>query len=224
MNNTEFYGHGLSKIELESRALTIDPAHRERESDYLDTRWFDYHAMHPTEATYLFAHHYREQSRAYHEKYVDLRTADQHRAFAPNDIFMSRDKTAMWIARGTADSLGIPYDFMMRFSGQRAYQQLYRGFPRPNQLYSEEFLIDLKEAWRERLTVSMVYSKAPGMRASEHSGTSDQLRHVAFVCAQIKRRPPPHTGLLRRFFKEDVLAPNLVRDHFPVDEISRSME
>lgn len=224
MKTVDYFGQGLSKAELESRALKIDPDHREKEGDLMDTRWFDYHDLHPTEATYLFAHHYREQFKLYHETYVDVRTADEGRAFAPKDIFMGRELTAMWIARGTADSLGIPYDFITRYSGLRAYRQLYRGFPRPNQLYSEEFLIDLKDAWRERLATSMCYSRAPGLRASTHAGTPDQLRHVAFVCQQIKRRPAPHTGLLRRMFREDVLAPKLVRDHFPVDEIDRAVE
>lgn len=220
----EFFDQRLQKIELETRALKLDPEVRADEASLMDTRWFDYHALHPTEATYLYAHHYREHFRIHIETYVDIRTADIRRAFTPDDIFESRDLTAMWRARAMADSLGIPYPFVLRFASKRAYTQLQRGYPRPNQLYSEEFVIDLKAAWEEGCATTLRYSRVEGMRASEHRGTPDQKRHVAWVIAQIKRRPAPHHNLLRRMFREDVLSPKLVGDHFPLDEIERALE
>src|SRR6185369_17957189 len=87
----EFVGHDLSAKMCELRGMKIDPAHREGEADLMRSRWFDYIRMHPVHATYLYAHHYKEQTRKFCETYVDLRTADDAQAFFPEDIFLSRD-------------------------------------------------------------------------------------------------------------------------------------
>lgn len=218
----EFVGRDLDACTYEVLGLKIDPTHREGEADLVHSRWFDYGRMHPVKATYLFAHHYKAQTHKFFETYIDIRTADDARAFTPDDVFYSRDLTGMWLARRAADKLGLPYEFVMEFAMHSFVNKLFHRFPRPNQLYSEEFLLDLQDAWRERLNTSLCFAKDPMFRASNWRADLLQARHVKFVIDQIKSRPTPHAGLLARAFREEVLTPRLLGFNFPEAEIERA--
>lgn len=216
----EYFGSNLDRKAYEMRSLKIDPMHREGEADLIRSRWFDYARLLPAQATYLFAHHYQEQARRWCVAHVDARTAEEARPFTPDDIFMSRDMTAMWLARRCADAHGIPYDFALHFAQDRALNRLHHRFPRPNQLYGEEFELDLADAWKASLQWSIRYSKELQFRASNYTGSPNQVRHVAFVIGQLKSRQAPHHNTLGRMFNEDVLNPALAAQAFAPEVIS----
>lgn len=219
----DYFGCDLDRKAYEMRSLKIDPAHREGEADLVQSRWFDYSRLLPAQATYLFAHHYKEQTRRFVEEFIDIRTAEKFRAFTPNDIFMGRDMTAMWLARRIPDKYGIPYEFAMRFAQKRAIERAYHRLPRPNQLYGEEYELDLRDAWNDALTWALRYSREPNFKASASTGSPVQKRHQAFVIGQIKSRPTPHHNLLGRMFHEDVLNPQMAADEFPEDTLPRAI-
>jgi hypothetical protein len=221
--DTTYYGSGMTPREYELRAMKVDALHREDEAGLIQSRWFDYSALHPAQATYLYADLYKQQTLSFAESYIDIRTAADARAFVPDDIFMSRDMTGMWLARRAADALGMPYEFALQFAEQRALNRLFRHFARPNQLYGEEFEIDLTAAWQESLGRSLRYSRSASFLASAFRGSLVQQRHAAFVMAQIKRRALPHHNLLARMFREDVLSPALVEGHFEETQISAAV-
>ena len=183
------------------------------------TRWFDYRDMHPVAATYLFAHFYVEQTRKFYIQNVDIRTVEDARAFTPDDIFMSRDLTSMWLARRAADELGLPYPFVLQFAQSRFLSRLQHRLPRPNQLYGEEFEIDVAAAWTERLGCQLTYSTQPRYKASAWARQLSQAQHVKFVVQQVKRRPGPHHRILARLFNEDVLAAHLIKNQFSQKEL-----
>lgn len=205
----DYIGQGIPRGQGELLALGIDPIHRDGEADLVQSRWFDYHDLHPTEATYLFAHHYVQQTRAFYEHTVDERTSEEVRGFLPNDIFKSRDLTSMWLARRAADAAGVPYPFVLRFAHARALDRHYRSFPRPNQLYGEEFELDMIDAWKEQLARQLTFSSLPHFQAAAYGGEAIQDKHVAFVISQVNARHGPKGGLLARCFKEGILAPTL---------------
>ena len=216
---TEYFGSTLSPKENEIRSLRIDPFHRECEASLIASRWFDYSQLHPTQATYLYAHIYKRQTRVFCETYVDARTVDESRAFANSDVFQSTDKAGMWLARGAADSLGIKYDFVMWFAQERAINRTYKSFPRPNQLYGEEFEMDLEIAWKESLARSMCYSREERYLAKNYKGSVWQKRHVRFVIDQIKARPAPHVNLLARMISQGILNTDMLENDFSFEVI-----
>jgi hypothetical protein len=193
----------------------------------MESRWFDYHDLHPALATYLYAEIYRRAVVEFNESFVDIRTAEDARAFTPDDIFLSRDLTAMWLARRAADAHGIPYDFVMQFTKHRALNRLFKRFPRPNQLYGEEFEIDLLAAWQDTLARSMRYSRSPKFKAVSQVGKSKlriQHKHEIFVVEQIKKREgkSAHVNLLARMFNEGILDKSTVLSHFEEEVISKA--
>lgn len=218
----KYFGAGQDIRHYEMRSMKIDPAHREHQADLVMSRWFDYSNLHPAQTTYLYAHLYQAQTAKFYEAFIDARTVEKARAFVPNDIFMSRDMTSMWLARAAADALGVPYDFVLQFAQARAFDRTYKSFPRPNQLYGEEFELDLAVAWKESLGCSLRYSRLPRYRVSNFVKTRPQKAHIQFVVDQIKGRALPHVNLLARMFVEDILTPVLVANHFPEATIAEA--
>lgn len=214
----DFYGHDLDKKLIEVRGLKIDPAHRANEPALMTRRWFDYRDMHPVLATYLYAHHYKEQTARYYEAMVDIRTPERARAFTPDDIFMSRDLTSMWLARASADRLSLPYPFVMRFAQARFFERAQRQFPRPNQLYGEEFEVDLLAAWKEQIGRQLTYASSPRYKAHNWCGQLAQAQHVRFVVEQVKARPAPRHRLIARLMAEDVLSYQQAASNFGAQE------
>jgi hypothetical protein len=217
-------GMDLAPDLLERRGMTIHPTHRENEADLMHSRWFDYAGMHPVAATYLYAHHYKEQTRKFCETYVDIRSAEDAKAFTPDDIWFSRDLTSMWLARREADRLGLPYEFVMEIAQQRYVDKLFHRFPRPNQLYSEEFGMELEQAWKERIARGLVWSRKPQFQAAAFRGEPAQIKHVEFLVEQIKRRTHKPEGLIARMFREGVLSHKLAEPHFEEVVIDHALE
>jgi hypothetical protein len=211
----EFEGSQLTRAELEVRGLRLDPIHREGEATLMLSRWFDYRGMHPAAATYLYAHLYKLQTHRFYAQNVDIRTVEDARAFFPDDIFMSRDLTSMWLARRAADGLGLPYPFVLQFAQERFINRLQHNFPRPNQLYGEEIERDLMEAWNARIATQLTYSKEPRYQAAAWRRTMDQAQHLQFVFSQILQRPmQSRHRLLGRLIHEGVIAPWMARGKF----------
>ena len=206
-----YFGSDLSRAQYDILGLQIDPAHRVDLPDLLRSRWFDYWALHPVQATYLFTDLYKSQVRKFSECYVDIETADEARTFAGNDIFRNREMTPMWLARSAADRVGCPYETALAFAQSRALDRTFRRFPRPNQLYGEEFEMDLKDHWVNMCGYGLQYSRSERFSASRHptfeSAPPDVKAHAAFLIKQIAARAPPRSKILGRMFKEDRLSP-----------------
>lgn len=222
----DFFGSDFDKKSLAVRSFRIHALHRAGESDLLKLRWFDQTRMCPVTATYLYAHHYKLQTAVFYETVIDIESVEDARAFSPDDIFSSRDMTAMWLARRCADSHSLPYDFVLRFAQRRALSRYAMRFPRPNQLYSEEFELDVLDEWNATLARSLRYSRQPQYLAENWKGHQDQVRHVIFVADQIRKRAPEsHIGLLARMFHEKILSPaNLPQGAFSSHTVAAALE
>lgn len=218
----EFFGSELPAKMLEVKGMKIAPEHRANEASIRRTCWFDYRGLHPVTATYLFAHHYKQQTLKFYESVVDIRTVENARAFVPDDIFMSRDITSMWLARSFADEHGIPYPFLMQFAQTRYLARAQRQFPRPNQLYGEEMEIDVVAAWREQLSRQLTYSKQRRYTMKYWKSRVEQAQHVRFLETQVKSRPAPHHRLLARLLQEDLISLPIIKDAFSQEEADKA--
>ena len=210
-----FTGDNLTQNQYEVLALGIDPTMRTGESDLYRSRWFDYADMHPSKATYLFAHLYALQVKKFYETCIDARRASEPLASAPIDVFTSKHATSFWNARRVCDAIGCPYDFALDLAQRRAIDRAMRVLPRPNQLCSEDFEIDLKDAWKEVVTRSLRYSSHKRFRMENYTGTWVQRRHVESLLGQVKSRPvESHRGLLGRLISERTLGESVLDGHF----------
>lgn len=197
LSTNRFFGSDKTRAEYLALELTkIHEQHRDT-AELLQCRWFDYRYMLPAELTYLFAAVYRSEYIAAYKRTVDIGTANSVCPFAPKDIFESRDLTSMWIARQEADRLGVKYGFFMQFVFDRFATRGWRNLPRPNQLYAEELLLDIRDAWALRCQEVMQLAESPFYLEKNYVRHPYQDEYHSWVIAQIKQRPHRHFALSR---------------------------
>lgn len=212
----DFFGnHLIDRPKLvELRAMQINPEHRQREPDLMRSRWYDYRMWHPVIATYFFAHCYKQAAQEFYARYIDARKADRVTGLSEQDCFKGRDAASLWLARGTADRLGVPYPFYLSVVGKRAFERTERRFPRPNQIYGEEVSDDVAIAWAHHIKEQIVYGRHPDFLIKNWRGTPQQGQHIQFLLHQVRQRPAPQHGVLARLLVAGVIDESLIRSYF----------
>lgn len=201
-----YYGSGKSRDEYMRLALMkIPQALRDNEAELRQQRWFDYRHLTPAEATYLFAAEYRHAYVEAYKRQRDIRTAEHIRPFAPDDIFACKELNAMWQVRQAADSIGCKYDFYLRFVFDRFAQRGWRYLPRPNQMASEELVLDIRDAWHIECAASLQVAELALYRAAAYNDTPEQNQYYDWLCMQIMQRNHPHLALARVVYDEPIL-------------------
>ena len=226
----EFLGNSLNRIELETTGLLIHPSNRIDVPGEMATRWFAYRSMHPVTATYLYAHLYKKHVVTFNERYVDIETASDARAFTPDDIFKSRDMTGMWNARACSDRVGCPYAVTLEFASKRAFERTFQRYPRPSQLYGQEFEMDLIDHWRALNSYSLTHCEdEPFTQAHQWSRQSQEppqavRDHATWLINAVKARGAPSHHLLGRLMAADVLHASWLDADFTAQEIEDAKE
>lgn len=166
---------------------------RSHETDLMTSKWWDYRFMHPTEATYLFAHHYREQYRNAFDRYFDKRQAYRRDTLAKHHDPMKNAPgavTGIWRARQFADSICCPYDLYIRWAidaRMRFWQRAY--LPRPCHLYADVVTDQVIAKWEEHLSAKFTVASHDAYKVENYAGLPDQDAHVEWVFERAKVQP-----------------------------------
>jgi hypothetical protein len=220
-----YLGHDLTAADCELLSFArVGRAHRERESTLFHRKWYDYRHLHPVKATYLFAHRYEECVRAFYVETKDKDGAGEIKVFTPADVFQSHELTGIWIARQAMDALGCRYEFGIKFAIRRFTDRGWRMFPRPNQLYGVEFLLDLQDAWRRQCAASLEMAKHPRFKNINYEWHPDQDAHHDWVVKQIKLRQNHVDRILARVFDEDLLPLGVATCHFDPKIVNQALK
>lgn len=210
----------LSSEQADLLSLKIAPEFRREEVELIPNRWWDYRLLHPTVTTYIFAGHYESMHQEWWRRYIDLRRADDQRLWNSRDIFKEKDLTAIWLARQAADRCGCPYDFFCQFALERAFRREFRHPLRPNQLYGEEFELDLVQAWQEYTDRSLVTPRSEFYRVTEYRHHPFQNQFRAWLIDRINARSAPRYRLLARLVVEGFVSHAMLDAHWP-EEVAR---
>jgi hypothetical protein len=215
IHHTTFYGKELTVADCEILALTrVDPSLRAAESLLFGRKWFDYRVFHPVQATYLFAHEYAESTKRAYARQKDIRTVAGVQGFDVEKLFENRELSAMWRARQSFDAIGCRYDFAIDFIMRRFCERGWRVCPRPNQLYAEEVVLDVRDAWQRECKAKMQIAKQERFDARRYTGHPDQKAYQAWQVDQVKTRGGNRAMLLGRLLQENVLAEAVVSAAF----------
>lgn len=195
----EFFGSDLSADDCDLLALAHIPAEaRKDEASLFDRKWFDYRHLHPVQATYLYAAQYQKAIEAIYAETKDIRTVGSIKAFEPEDIFKGRELLAFWFARQACDRVGCRYEFALRFIMRRFADRGWHIFPRPNQCYSLELVLDIQDAWKAECATKLQFPRHPRFKNPEFVGHDDQVAYRQWLIDQIKERGAHmHRGLSR---------------------------
>ena len=215
MSQPTFYGSELTVADCEMLALSrIAAPLRAAESLLYMKKWFDVRGYHPVQATYLFAHEYAQAVRRAYGRQKDVRKLDEVKGFDVASLFDSRELTAMWRARQAFDAIGCRYEYGLDLIMKRFCDRGWKVFPRPNQLYAEEVILDVRDAWRAECKAVMQLAKHERFRAEHFTGHPDQVGYQAWQIEQVKTRGGNRAMLIARLLQERVLTEQAVAEAF----------
>lgn len=195
---------------------------RDEEPKLMQTRWFDYRHLLPAQATELFALTYVDVYRELYAQMQDMRIAGRVKPLLNDEIFESPDLLPFWRARQAADSIGCKYDFYLRFAFKRFWDRGWRYLPRPNQLYGEELILDIHDAWEEAKRCVLHLARLQRFQPGHYDGHPDQDAYHAYLIEQIKSREHQHMLLSRLVFREKVLPLDRAQNAFSADVLKRA--
>jgi hypothetical protein len=210
-----FYGSELTVADCEMLALSrVTPTLRVAESLLFTRKWFDTRHLHPVQATYLFADEYRLSLHREYARQKDTRTLDKTKGFDVERLFDSRELTAMWRARQAFDAIGCRYEFALDFIMKRFCERGWGVFPRPNQLYAEEIVLDVRDAWLNQCKSVTQLAKHDRFRIQNDQKHPDQIAYRRWQIEQVKTRGGNRAMLLARLLQEDVLDDAIATEAF----------
>lgn len=207
-------------IELER----IPDSIRVQESKLYTRKWFDYRDLLPIQATQEFADCYVRVYKDYYAKTRDLGMSDsvQH-ALDTNNVRHSQSLNVLTKARQCADIIGCKYDFYLRFAFERFLHRAWRYLPRPNQLYSEELVLDARDHWSLTKKTSLQLAEKERFLVVNYTGHPDQDAYHAYLIEQVRSREHPEMSLGRVLFREKQLPVDIAESNFGRDVIERSI-
>lgn len=221
-----FKGSDKPRGACEALALQrLTPDVRALEADLFASKWHDYRLWHPTIATYYYVHCYIEAARRFCAQNNDVERAEQLKVFAVEDIFGSRDLTACVIARQHLDRIGCRYEWALSWMIKRHSDRGWMAFPRPNQLYGEELVMDIGDAWREQCAIALQIPRAAHFQVKDGAQlTPVQREYAEWICEQVRTRTVEHWRPLSRLVGEGVLSVEVARQVFGDTTVSRALK
>jgi len=220
----EYHGSSLTWDDYEMLALArISEPHRRDETALFQTKWFDYRHLHPVAATYMYADRYAQAVRDIFAQTKDRDEALAVVPFAPSDVFQCNELIGFWLARQALDRLGIRYEFALRFAMNRFALRGWSYFPRPNQLYTEELLLDTRDAWNKECAHSLQIAKHHRFTAQHYIAHRDQIDYQAWLVKQIQTREHPHRPI-SRLLSEKLISKNVINDVFGEKVLNKAMQ
>lgn len=180
----EFKGQGKTVAEYDRIALSlIKPSHLKIEDELFGTKWFDYRMLHPTEATFYFAHVYLQILREQWARDVDYREAEHRASLPDNRVIFKEPKAAnnWWKARQAADACGARYSVFIRgifvYARDNGWSQWHGAnlaqnrniYPPPGFMAHGKLLEAGIEAWQNEAAAYMQRYDSPLLRADSNA-------------------------------------------------------
>ena len=219
----KYFGSDLTVADYEILTMSrIRSDMRTRESDILKTKWFDYRLIHPAKATYLFAATYTDAVKGVYAETKDKDTAASIKAFKPDDVFQSKDLLSFWTARQRFDAVGVRYGYGLNFMIRRyVHERHWHVFPRPNQLYSEEAILDLRDAWKTHCKAVLELPERPEFRVASSEAPAN-LAFQKWITERIRERS--HFQMpLSRILQESMLSQSHAEKEFGKETVEKAV-
>lgn len=221
-----FYGQDLGADEADVLAIAHIPGKElARESQLMTTKWFDYRLLHPTVATYLFAHHYTKAYQRYIAVTQDFERAPFVRGFKGLDFFASREKGTFWKMRQRADEVGMRYDFFMNNAIDYCISRGWQQPPRPAHIYTNaDMIVDIMDSWHEEAGARLQFPKDPTFRVENFTGSREQLAFEQWLLEQIGRRVHRKYSLHSAIYVEGMLRIEPAIERFGFDAVESASD
>jgi hypothetical protein len=220
-----FFGSEIDHFTCEALAIAkIDRKLLAVEGSLYSRKWFDYRRLHPTMATYLFAHHYNIAYGRFMGEAFDHKKRFMA-AFKGKDVMTAREVKSFWKLRQKTDDLGIRYDFFCRHVMQWCMINGWRQPPRPaHAATNDDMLVWIMNQWAEEQNAKIQWAKDPHFAASNWRGANDQVAYEEYLLEQIKSKPMPQYALHAALYIYDALRIETAIGKLPASAVQAAIE
>lgn len=219
----EFIGSDLTADECDLMALTtIHHTHLQAEAQASQNKWFDYRLWPHIKATYYFGHCYIAAYRRFFEQTRDRETAKIVPVFRTQDVLDTRERTNLHLARQAFDLIGVRYDFGMSFAMRRFGERGWRSMPRVNQLYGEEILADMQDAWKIECRAKLQIPKHDHFKAENYVGSLTQIQFHDWLESQINMRSHRYMALGQVVYRDKVMPEDVALSRYGAELVARA--
>lgn len=193
----------------------VDEEIRAQEVDLYSTKWFDYRIEHWVHSTYRYAHEYRNAARSFCRTNNGIERLQTLKLFSSADIFQCKELTACISARQALDRIGCRYEWALTWMLKRFSDRGWLAFPRPNQLYSEELMMDIRDYWEEECKTSLQIATNAHFRIAQEDPLQPvQREYVGWLMDQAQSRGINAWRSLSRMLSEGVVRPEDIDPRF----------
>lgn len=193
----EYIGSNLTHFDYESLTLEfISKKDRADEPCLFDRKFWDYKPLHPMQATYLFAHHYKNAIKSAIMRRTDLYKGLSYKGLKKEDFLecSKRVINGLWRGRQHADAFGVPYDIWCNSAMKYAESRDWQYLPNPTQIYSKktssEKDIDMVSAivsrWDEVKSSQFIGATHPFFQAENYCGNPYQRAYQAAILKHLR--------------------------------------
>lgn len=222
MRIMDFYGSELTDDECDLIGVSwIDRVHLEEESLAMQNKWFDYRLWPHVKATYYFAKCYDVAYRNYFAETRDLKTSKLVPVYNHHDPLQSRQKTNLHLARQAFDIVGVRYEFGIRFAMKRFCERGWKAMPRTNQLYGDEIMADIKDAWDAECRAKLQTADNPYFLAENYCGDIIQDQYHDWLEGQVNKRVHKYMTVGQLVYIKHAIPENVAIERFGSELVAR---
>jgi len=220
-----FFGSALDFHQCEILAIAnIDRRLLAHETALYGQKWFDYRPLHPTLATYLFAHHYNRAYGAFMGQYFDHKKRFMA-AFKGKDVMAARERKSFWKLRQKCDELGVRYDFFCRVTMEWCAINGWKQPPRPaHAATNAELLVYVANRWAQECRGRIQWAHDPRYTTRNWCGAPDQAAYEAHVLDAIKSKPLPQYALHTALYVFDALRIEAAIEKLPESAVDQAVD
>lgn len=193
------------------------------ESDLFETKWLDYRHLHPTSATYLFAHHYTSEYRKVYQKIRDVEKGKYVTGSKGKDAMKKRASLAFWKGRQSADELGMPYNLYIGSALRFLIQDtIWQRIPQPTHLYSDKVRCFMINEWDTILKTSIIEPDTSFLIDDNEFNTHHKQEIERYLCEQIMKRENVVFGLSHFMFERNLITENFALQYVSLETIQKA--
>jgi hypothetical protein len=141
--------------------------------------------------------------------------------FKCEDPLQTREATNLHLARQAFDIAGVRYEFGIAFAMKRFQTRGWKSMPRVNQLYNEEIILDMQDAWKIECRAKLQIPKHDEFKAENYRGTVTQRQFHEWVAGQVNLRAHKYMSIGQIVYVERVMPEHVAVEMFGEELVAR---
>lgn len=194
------------------------------EPELFKTKWFEYRHLHPTKATFLYAHHYQKAYKRHFGIIFDKNRANNVLG-TKKDPVLNKGAISFWKGRVASDKLGIPYDFYISQGMSFLINEVkWKRIPRPSQLYDEAVIEEIDSRWKQKLRHTATMPLICHLSNDNVFCTQTKQEVERWLCERLQTRRNAHLMLSDYIYEKKIVSETIALEFFSSEELQKAKD